>query len=44
MGQEAIALATWISVAVLGPGAVAVFIWFVADMTKILAPRRPRRR
>jgi len=28
--------ATWIAIAVLGPGALAVFVWFLADVGKIL--------
>ena len=28
--------ATWIAIAVLGPGALAVFIWFLADVETIL--------
>ena len=32
-------LATWISVILLGPGALAVFIWFLADLKNIL--RKP---
>jgi len=27
-------LATWLSVIVLGPGAVAIFVWFLLDMRK----------
>jgi hypothetical protein len=29
-------LATWLSVIVLGPGAVAIFIWFLLDLKRIL--------
>ena len=32
-------LATWIAVLVLGPGALAVFVWFLFDLRKIFAPR-----
>lgn len=27
-------LATWLSVIILGPGAVAIFVWFLLDVTK----------
>lgn len=30
---------TWLAVMILGPGAVLVFIWFLADLLKIL--KRP---
>jgi hypothetical protein len=29
-------IATWLSVAVLGPGAVALFVWFLLDLKRIL--------
>lgn len=29
-------IATWLSVVVLGPGAVALFIWFLLDLKRIL--------
>lgn len=29
-------IATWLSVIVLGPGAVAIFIWFLSDLKRIL--------
>lgn len=29
-----IEIATWASVAVLGPGALAVFIWFLIDLRR----------
>ena len=29
-------IATWLSVVVLGPGAVALFIWFLFDLKRIL--------
>jgi hypothetical protein len=32
-------IATWISVVVLGPGSVAIFIWFLMDLKRIL-PRK----
>jgi hypothetical protein len=34
-----IEIATWLSVTVLGPGSVAVFIWFLLDLKRIL-PRQ----
>ena len=34
-----IEVATWLSVAILGPGAAAVFVWFLWDLRKIL-PRK----
>jgi hypothetical protein len=27
-------LATWIAILVLGPGALAVFVWFLVDLRK----------
>jgi hypothetical protein len=27
---------TWITVAVLGPGAVAIFVWFLLDLRRLL--------
>ena len=29
-------IATWLSVAVLGPGAIALFVWFLCDLKRIL--------
>jgi hypothetical protein len=29
-------IATWLSVIVLGPGAVAIFVWFLYDLKRIL--------
>ena len=29
-------LATWLSVIVLGPGSVAIFVWFLLDLKRIL--------
>jgi hypothetical protein len=29
-------IATWLSVIILGPGAVAIFIWFLLDLRRIL--------
>lgn len=34
-------LVTWIAVAVCGPGALAVFLWFLADLLRL--HRRHRR-
>jgi hypothetical protein len=31
-------IATWLSVIILGPGAVAIFIWFLLDLKRILRP------
>lgn len=28
--------ATWLSVIILGPGAAAVFVWFLADLRRVL--------
>jgi hypothetical protein len=28
-------IATWASVVILGPGSIAVFIWFLADLKRI---------
>jgi hypothetical protein len=33
-------LATWLSVLILGPGAVAVFAWFLADVKRIFGSGR----
>ncbi len=32
--------ATWLAVAVLGPGAIAIFVWFLRDLKRILRSRR----
>jgi len=29
-------IATWLSMIVLGPGAVAIFVWFLYDLKRIL--------
>jgi len=29
-------LATWLSVLILGPGSLAIFLWFLADLKRIL--------
>lgn len=29
-------IATWLSVIVLGPGAIALFVWFLFDLKRIL--------
>jgi hypothetical protein len=34
-------IVTWLSVLVLGPGSVAIFIWFLTDLKRIL-PREKR--
>ena len=31
-------IATWLSVIVLGPGSVAIFVWFLLDLKRILRP------
>ena len=39
-----IAVLTWISVIILGPGALTVFIWFLIDMRRMIdssAPDKP---
>ncbi len=28
-------LATWLSIIVLGPGAIAIFVWFLLDVKRI---------
>jgi hypothetical protein len=33
-------LATWLSVLMFGPGSVAVFVWFLADVKRIFGGRR----
>ena len=35
-------VATWLAIAVLGPGALAVFAWFLHDVGRVLGPRRAR--
>jgi hypothetical protein len=37
-------LATWVAVAVLVPGSVAIFVWFVADAVKLYHRFGARRR
>ena len=32
-------LVTWLSVIVLGPGSIAIFIWFLTDLKKIFRDR-----
>jgi hypothetical protein len=29
-------IATWLSVIILGPGAIAIFVWFLWDLKRIL--------
>ena len=33
---------TWLAVAILGPGSVAVFIWFLLDLKRIMPGRGER--
>jgi hypothetical protein len=28
-------IATWLSVLVLGPGSIAIFVWFLSDLRRI---------
>jgi hypothetical protein len=35
-----IQVVTWASVVVLGPGAIAVFIWFLRDLKRVLGRDR----
>jgi hypothetical protein len=28
-------IATWLSVLILGPGSIAIFVWFLADVKRI---------
>lgn len=37
-------IATWIAVAVCGPGAFAVFVWFLADLLRLRLRHRRRAR
>jgi hypothetical protein len=37
-----VTVATWLAIAVLGPGALAVFAWFLHDVGRVLGPRRDR--
>ncbi len=38
-----IKLGTLLTIIILGPGAAAIFIWFLVDVSRILFPRvRPR--
>ena len=36
-------VATWLAIAVLGPGALAVFAWFLRDAGRVVPPRRRTR-
>lgn len=36
--------ATWLAVAVLGPGALFIFAWFLRDLVDIAGWRRRKRR
>ncbi len=29
-------VATWLSVLILGPGSIAIFVWFLFDLKRIL--------
>ena len=33
-------VATWLAIAVLGPGSLAVFAWFLHDVRRVIGPRR----
>jgi hypothetical protein len=33
-------LATWLSVVVLGPGSLAIFVWFLLDVKRVFGRRR----
>jgi hypothetical protein len=37
-----VTVATWLAIAVLGPGALAVFAWFLHDVGRVLGPRRDK--
>ena len=32
-------LVTWLAVIILGPGSIAIFVWFLCDLKQILASR-----
>ena len=34
--MKTIELATWLAVIILGPGSIAIFLWFLADLKRIL--------
>jgi hypothetical protein len=36
--MNAIEVGTWLSVIVLGPGSIAVFIWFLIDLRRMFKP------
>lgn len=31
---------TWLSLAILGPGAIAVFVWFLRDVRRVIGDVR----
>jgi hypothetical protein len=33
---------TWLAIALLGPGVLAVFVWFLLDLRALLAKPAPR--
>ncbi len=35
-------VATWLAILVLGPGSMAVFVFFLRDLKKVLGERRTR--
>jgi hypothetical protein len=37
-----VTFATWLAIAILGPGAVAIFVWFLTDIGRVLNPDRER--
>jgi hypothetical protein len=37
-----IELITWISAIILGPGALAIFVWFLIDLRSALSPEGER--
>jgi hypothetical protein len=36
------AAGTWIAIVVLGPGALAIFVWFLADLREMLRDKPKR--
>lgn len=39
-----IEIATWLSVIILGPGSIAVFLWFLAGVRQVFSPPDSRER
>lgn len=39
-----IEVGTWVAVAVLGTGSLALFVWFLTDLKKIMGGRSKRKR